>query len=164
MPKPSPTQAAALVDLIEKRPGCHLLPVPTARAIVRHGWATRRVVRHDGAGLAVFFDLTAEGYAAVGRERPAELHPCRVENARYVEVSLYPLTGAAVALVCADCKTPHWSKAVDGAYASAADVPLDKVVALIERQGVTVTGSWFDRPTAGAWPATARRANLRRIG
>lgn len=247
-PKPSSAQREALTDLIDNRPGCHLVPLPTARVLVRHGWVTRRAVR-DGQYVETFFDVTAAGYAAVGRPVPAaaepdttttttataaaaaledpaaagcdkapadpapvphprraewspggvatvsrraawamagrtatarplvtpeqraarqaaaDASPCATHNATEVEVSLAPLTGAAVHLLCGQCRTSHWSKALDGTYADAAAVPVDAVARLIRRQGVQLAGGFRDhQPTGGGtWSLPTRRARVERI-
>ncbi|MFJ4960197.1 hypothetical protein [Streptomyces sp. NPDC088739] len=144
MPNPSPIQTAAINALIDRAPGCHLLKMATSRALTRHGWVDRLAIPLHGTRLPeVMYRVTELGYAAVGRVRAAEDHPCREENARWVEVSLSPLTGAAVALVCGDCNVPHWAKALDGAYASASSVSPARVSALIAARGARTIGSWF---------------------
>lgn len=271
-PKPSPTQTEALNDLIDNRPGCHLLKMPTARALERHGWVTRRTVRQDPY-VAVYFDVTPDGYAAVGRTAPvaaaveqdeeqaapapasaapgplgelmaemreraeqlpdaippaesrapeqptaaaaqgarvpgqrgewhpragglsrasrraawamtrrplatvppqvndeqrarrqaaADRSPCATHNAATVEVYLSPLTGAAVHLLCGDCRTSHWSTSLPGTWVNAAAVDVDEVARLIRRQGVRLAGDWYDHRTDGTWSTMARRAPLER--
>ncbi|MFB7763714.1 hypothetical protein [Streptomyces xiamenensis] len=85
------------------------------------------------------------------------------KEAAFVEITRYPLTAAAVRLVCGNCGCAHWAKAVDGPYQCAQDVPADQVADLIAREGYEVAGNWFDRATTGEWAHTARRAPVRRV-
>ncbi|MFJ3856141.1 hypothetical protein ACIPRL_07940 [Streptomyces sp. NPDC090085] len=86
--------------------------------------------------------------------------PCS-PGAKAVEISAYPLVGAALRLVC-HCGTSHAATSA-GAYRAAVQVPDDTVTEWLRTEGYELAGDWARSVIGqgGEWEHAGRRAPVR---